>query len=295
GELLRVQRGAPSHGSGVSMETTDAAACCAAFYEQDWVRALMGDHFHPGGEALTRRLVDDLALQPGDRVLDLACGTGTTALLLGAGWDVEVIGLDASASNVARATVRAADLGSVAFVEGRAHAVPLADAQFDAVLVECAVSTFADKPAVANEIVRVLKPGGRLAISDMAVYGALPDDLAAFGQGWACVDDALTMEGYRDLFVSAGLRVEVEEDESASLDAMVLELKKKLLLAGLGDASGLFEGLQTDLPTLRALLAKAKEVVKAGRVRYGRLAFVRGTPRAPGPSARACDPSTGCC
>ncbi|MEM6931066.1 MAG: class I SAM-dependent methyltransferase [Myxococcota bacterium] len=133
------------------METTDAAACCAAFYEQDWVRALMGDHFHPGGEALTRRLIGDLALQPGDRVLDLACGTGTTGLLLAEGWDVEVIGLDASASNVARAHERAAECKTAAFVEGRAHAVPFANAQFDGVIVECAVSTFADKPAVAAE------------------------------------------------------------------------------------------------------------------------------------------------
>ena len=80
-----------------------AAACCAAFYEQDWVRTLMGDHFHPGGEALTQRLFDDLALQPGDRVLDLACGTGTTAGLLAERYDVEVVGLDFSAANVDRA------------------------------------------------------------------------------------------------------------------------------------------------------------------------------------------------
>lgn len=281
-------------------DTLDAAACCGAFYEQDWVRTLMGDHFHPGGQALTDRLVDDLALQPGDRVLDLACGTGTTARRLAIGWDVEVIGVDVSTANLARATAGAAadGLRTAAFMPGRADAIPLADDQFDAVIVECAVSTFADKPSAAAEIVRVLRPGGRVAISDMAVYGTLPDDLATFGHGWACVDDALTVEGYRALFEMAGLTVLEAHDESAALDEMLLQLKKKLLLAGLGGASGLLEGMQTDLPTLRGLIATAKAVVADGRVQYTRLSFANGAPRPVGASARrapACDPSTGCC
>ncbi len=281
----------------MSVDPHDAAACCAAFYEQDWVRALLGDAFHPGGEALSRRLLEDLELATGDRVLDLACGTGTTALLAHDLYDVRVTGLDASTSNLDRARVRARSR-PVTFVGGYAHALPFDDDAFDAVLCECAVSTFADKPAVAREVRRVLAPGGRLGITDMAVYDALPEDLAAFGQGWACVDDALTLEGYRALFASAGLAVLRVEDESAALHDMVLQLKKRLLVAGLGQAQGIEQGMGIDLPTLRGMLDRAKTLVNDGTVRYGRLGFREGAARSTVASARrstACDPSTGCC
>lgn len=279
------------------MNTTSAAACCAEFYEQDWVRALLGDHFHPGGEALTQRLFEDLHLSVGERVLDVACGTGTTGRLLVDGYDVEMVGLDYSAANVARARDLAGER-DVTYVQGSADALPFDDQSFDAVVVECAVSTFADKPTVASEIARVLRPGGRLAISDMAVYQALPEDLAAFGRGWSCVDDALTLEGYRDLFTEAGLTAIHVEDESQSLLDMVLSLKKKLLLAGLGDASGWLAGMNTDLATLRSHLQRAKGLVLEGQVRYGRLLFAVDEMAPASPSARrapACDPRSGCC
>lgn len=279
----------------MQVDPSDAAACCAAFYEQDWVRSLLGDNFHPGGEALSRVLFEDLALAPGDRVLDLACGTGSTALLLHELYDVEVTGLDVSALNLERARERAGDR-PIAFVEGRAGALPFDDDAFDAVLCECAVSTFADKPAVAAEVRRVLAEGGRLAISDMAVYDVLPEDLAAFGRGWSCVDDALTLEGYRELFATAGLGVLHVEDESSALHDMVLQLKKRLLVVGLGEAQGVTAGMGVDLATLREMLQRAKGLVNDGAVRYGRLAFRHGEPRGDRPSGlRACDPSTGCC
>jgi arsenite methyltransferase len=58
----------------------EVKACCAALYESDWARLLLGDSLHPGGLALTERLGSLLGLGPGDRVLDVACGPGTSAL-----------------------------------------------------------------------------------------------------------------------------------------------------------------------------------------------------------------------
>ena len=252
-----------------------AAACCAQFYEQDWVVALLGDHFHPGGLPLTDRLIGGLFAGPDAHVLDLACGTGFTARRIAQATEARVTGLDYSTVNLARARSASEGLEAVRFVQGEAQALPFEDATFDAAVCECAVSTFGKKPSVAAELARVVRPGGRLAISDMAVYGALPQDIAAFGQGWACVDDALTVEGYERLFVNAGFVHESTVDESAALTEMIFTLKKKLLIAGLGDVAGVLSGMGTDLPHLRAMLARAKALVEDGRIRYARLLFRR--------------------
>ncbi|MBX2798846.1 MAG: methyltransferase domain-containing protein [Myxococcales bacterium] len=281
------------------MSAVDAAACCAAFYEQDWVRLLLGDSFHPGGEDLSRQLVDDLQLGPGAHVVDLACGTGTTALLVHDAWDVTVTGVDFSERNLERARLRATDRTDLRFVQAEASALPFDDDSVHAVLCECAVSTFADKPGVAAEIARVLVPGGRFVMTDMAVYAALPDDMAAFGRGWACVDDALTVEGYEALLVAAGLQPLAITDCSEGLRSMLLQLKRKLLLAGLGQLSGA-AALDLDIDELRGMIASARALVDEGTVRYARLDFSLGEPALPAASARrppteACDPSTGCC
>ncbi len=265
--------------SGHSAVTTNdarAAACCAAFYEQDGVVELLGDHFHPGGEALSDRLIADLALDPGARVLDVACGPGTTARRLGA-LGFTVVGLDYSDLNIVRATdnARAAGLSTVTFVTGSADALPFEDASFDAVVCECAVSTFANKPQVAAEVARVLRPGGRFGMSDMARYGDLPEDLATFGRGWSCVDDALPVEGYLDLFVAAGLESVRVVDESDALRALLFDIKKRLLVLGLAEVSGLIGAPDLSLEQWRGLLDRAKALVNDQRIRYARLSFRR--------------------
>jgi arsenite methyltransferase len=270
-----------------------AAACCAAFYEQDWVRTVLGDSFHPGGADLSARLVRGLHLPPGSRVLDVACGIGTTARLMARDFGLDVIGLDASASNVATAEslVRG---GTAAFVTGDAAALPFPDASFDAVVCECAVSTFADQPRVAAEFARVLKPGGALGVTDMVVEGELPGDLAALVAPWTCLAAARPVTGYQSLFLAAGLRVVEYADESPALRKLVADLKRKLLVAGLGRSLGAVPGLAgLDLGGLRELLNRAGALVRAGTVQYARLAFARGRPRF-GPSA-CCDPSGNCC
>ena len=279
--------------TSTTTEPMTAVACCAAFYEQDWVQAVLGDSFHPGGAELSARLIRGLHLPANSRVLDVACGIGTTALLMAREFGLNVVGLDVSAANVAKAESLLGG-GTAKFVTGDAAAVPFPDDSFDAVVCECAVSTFADQARVVAEFVRVLKPGGVIGITDMVIEGELPEDIAGVIAPWTCLAAARSVVGYQSLFLSAGLRVVEYADESSSLRKLVADLKRKLLVAGLGRSLGGVPGLDgLDMGGLRELLNRAGELVRNGTVQYARLTFAKGRPRFT-PSA-CCDPSGGCC
>ena len=275
-------------------EPMTAVACCAAFYEQDWVQAVLGDSFHPGGAELSARLVRGLHLPPKSRVLDVACGIGTTARLMADEFGLDVVGLDASAANVAKAeSLLRGEMA--AFVTGDAATLPFPDDSFDAVVCECAVSTFADQARVVAEFARVLKSGGVVGITDMVVEGELPEDIAGVIAPWTCLAAARSVIGYQSIFLSAGLRVVEYADESSSLRTLVADLKRKLLAAGLGRSLGGIPGLDgLDLGGLRELLNRAGELVRNGTVQYARLSFAKGRPRFT-PSSAGCDPTSGCC
>ena len=275
-------------------EPMTAVACCAAFYEQDWIQAILGDSFHPGGADLSARLIRGLHLPANSRVLDVACGIGATARLMAREFGLDVVGLDASTANVAKAENL---LGgeTAAFVTGDAAALPFPDDSFDAVVCECAVSTFADQGRVVAEFARVLKPGGMVGITDMVIEGELPEDIAGVIAPWTCLAAARSVVGYQSLFLSAGLRVVEYADESSSLRKLVADLKRKLLAAGLGRSLGAVPGLDgLVLGGLRELLNRAGELVRNGTVQYARLTFAKGRPRFT-PSSACCDPSRGCC
>ena len=115
-----------------------------------------------------RVLVEHAALQPSDRVLDVACGTGVVARLAAQQLnpDGKVIGLDLSAGMlaVARSLPQTAEV-SVVWQEGSALALPFADATFDMVLCQQGLQFFPDRPTALREMHRVLDPSGRLALS----------------------------------------------------------------------------------------------------------------------------------
>ncbi|MGH3681021.1 MAG: class I SAM-dependent methyltransferase, partial [Natronosporangium sp.] len=153
-------------------------SCCATAYSSDLVAMLLGPAYHPGGLALTRRLAGQLDLRPGQRVLDVASGRGATARLLTTEYGVDVTGIDLSPANVDHATGAATDLPGVRFQVGDAERLPVPTAAVDAVVCECAFCTFPDKPTAAAELARVLRPGGRVGISDVvAEPGRLPPEL----------------------------------------------------------------------------------------------------------------------
>ena len=157
-------------------------------------------------------------LAPGEDVLDLGSGAGLDAFRAAeaVGASGTVTGVDMTPAMLERARAGAQRLASknVRFLEGTIEHLPLPDASVDVVLSNCVVNLSADKPAVFREAHRVLRPGGRLAISDILRHGERLT--AATEAGWcACVDGAEAAEAYRGHLAEAGF-IDIEIDEPPS-------------------------------------------------------------------------------
>ena len=269
----------------MSTDSQQTAACCAQFYEQDWVQTILGDSFHPGGTDLTGRLIESLQIDSDESVLDVACGIGTTSLMVGQRHNASVTGIDFSEVNVQRANEAAASATDtpVKFKTGDATNLPVDDSSVDHLICECAVSTFADQTAAIKEFYRVLKPGGQVAISDMVLNGQLPEKLQTLLAPWTCLASAKSAAGYQRLFLDHGFVVTSYDDESQALSEMVFDFKKKLLVAGLGKTLATADGVpdvlaKLDIGELKTLLEEAKELVSNGVVQYCRFTFAKDRP-----------------
>ena len=162
--------------------------------------------------------VDHLQLQPGEHVLDLGSGAGIDVFLAAkrVGTDGRVIGVDMTPEMLQKARANSARLGihNVEFREGRLEQLPVVDASIDAVTSNCVINLVPDKAAVFREVARVLKPGGRLVISDIVLDGALPAAIEKDVYAYVgCVAGAQQKEAYFGTLEAAGLgNVEVLKD-----------------------------------------------------------------------------------
>jgi arsenite methyltransferase len=249
----------------MTLAPEDVKACCAAAYASEAARFLLGDSFHPGGAALTSRLIAALRVGPGATVVDVASGPGTTALQLVQETGCDVIGVDLSPESVAAAAAAAAQAGlteQIRFRRGDAEALPLPDASTDGALCECALCTFPDKEAAAAELARVLRPGARLALSDVTADPArLPAELTSLA-GWvACVADARPLEEIAELLAGAGLTVEAAEPHDSALAKLLERVEARLRLARLILDGGVERGL--------GLVGAARAALAEGTLGYG--------------------------
>lgn len=155
-------------------------------------------------------------LTPGEVVLDLGSGGGIDVLLSArrVGPTGKAYGLDMTEEMLALARDNQATSGltNVEFLRGDIERIPLPDASVDVIISNCVINLSADKPQVLAEAFRVLRPGGRLAISDVVVRGELPDDLRRSMELWVgCVAGALEETEYREALAHAGFEsVDVE-------------------------------------------------------------------------------------
>jgi len=130
-----------------------------------------------------------------------------------------VIGVDMTPAMLERARASAARSGitNVEFRQGYAEALPVEDESVDVILSNCVINLTEDKGQVFNEAFRVLKPGGRLEVSDVVLAGPIPLDLRDNTQGWAeCVTGALPEQEYLDLITQAGLQVRTPRRSASS-------------------------------------------------------------------------------
>ena len=254
------------------METAEELkSCCAALYEKDWVRLLLGDSYHPGGLALTTRLGQILELKPGMRVLDVASGRGTSAFHLAREFGCDIVGTDLSAEMVRLATQSALEAGlsdHVTFQQGDAERLPFEESSFHAVICECAFCTFPDKSTAAREFVRVLHPGGRVGLSDLTRESALPSELESLLSWIACIADARPLEEYAHYLRNAGCDNVSTEAHHEALAQMVKEIRGRLVTAQVLIGLKKIELPGVNLAQAQTMARSAEQAIRDGKLGY---------------------------
>jgi arsenite methyltransferase len=150
-----------------------------------------------------------IELKPGETVLDLGSGGGIDVLLSArrVGPTGKAYGLDMTDDMLAlaRENQRQAGATNVEFLKGQIENIPLPDNSVDVIISNCVINLSADKPRVLGEAFRVLRPGGRFAVSDVVVNGEVPDAVRQSMLLWVgCIAGALEQEDYRAKLLAAG-------------------------------------------------------------------------------------------
>jgi ubiquinone/menaquinone biosynthesis C-methylase UbiE len=183
------------------------------------------------------------ALTAGQTVLDLGSGGGIDCFLAAkkVGPTGKVIGVEMTPSMLDRARANKAKLGAenVEFRLGEIEHLPVEDNRVDVIISNCVINLSPDKPQVFREAFRVLKPGGKLAVSDIVTDGDLPDAIKQSMSAWAgCVAGAMDVDDYIGAIEAAGfVDVEVEasywgeEMINAAVDQLDPELKSRIAQA----------------------------------------------------------------
>jgi len=242
----------------------------ARVYESPLYDAMLGDVLRPGGLKLTARAAEVAGISRASFVLDIASGRGATACFLSQHYSCSVIGIDLSAKLISQARSKARDerlSGETEFLVGDAESLPFKDSMFDVVISECSFSLLLNKEAAAAEFWRVLRPGGKLAITDMVLHGQLTRELQTRSTFASCIAGAKPLEEYIKLFQKAGFAVPCVEDHSEELKRLAYRM-----LVGCGSLEDFSAGLPGNSGTHHEedIDAAASAEVWRGLFRLGR-------------------------
>jgi SAM-dependent methyltransferase len=184
-------------------------------------------------------------LKAGEVVVDLGCGGGLDVFLAAqkVGPAGRAIGIDMTPAMLerARANAQAGGYNNVEFHHSTIDNLPLPDGSVDCVISNCVINLAPDKPAVFREILRVLKPGGRLAVSDIALKGELPEEIASSMAAYVgCIAGAMRIEDYRRELLKAGFAHVEIVDSGKDLNAYAkVENQSACCSPAMSDASPL--------------------------------------------------------
>jgi SAM-dependent methyltransferase len=164
------------------------------------------------------------SLKPGETVVDLGSGGGLDVFLAAAkvGPTGRAIGIDMTPEmlELARRNAEKAGYANVEFHQATIDRLPLPDASVDCIISNCVINLAPDKPAVFREMARVLKPGGRLAVSDVALKQPLPAEVGGDLMAYVgCIAGAIRIEDYQSGLAAAGFASVQIVDSGADLNA----------------------------------------------------------------------------
>src|SRR5437667_1760766 len=208
------------YGQAALRVRSQAGSCCGASAARGASNPITSDHYDDSetGALPEAAVLASLGcgnptalarLEPGETVLDLGSGGGIDVLLSArrVGPNGKAYGLDMTDEMLAlaRENQRKAGATNAEFLKGEMERIPLPDASVDVVISNCVINLSSDKARVLAEAFRVLKPGGRFAVSDVVVQGTLPDVIRGSMDAWAgCLGGALEEQEYRSFLAAAG-------------------------------------------------------------------------------------------
>lgn len=252
------------------MDKTSLLACCADLYEMPIVRYLLGDSLHPGGLSLTRALVKELKLSKDDHLLDVACGRGTSALMIAQVYKCRVVGIDSSSTALEHARREAHRFRLdhlLTFSQGDASQLPFPTSSLTAAICECATNLFPDRLSGLREIGRVLQPGGRLALSDVTCsLSVLPDLLDLPLAQLLCIPTSAGPEDFVRFIEGAGFVVQRTSDYSATILHLLEKVESLFRIRREASQTTPAEGV--GLSRLAAALDCARTLVQQGKLGY---------------------------
>ena len=191
---------------------------CAERPEGGAVVEEVGCVLHPGGFALTRRAIELCSLFPGNRVLDVGCGTGASVDYLRRVFGLAAVGVDRSRAALARGRGQGLN---VPIGQGSGECLPIASSSVDVVLAECSCSIMARRGEALAEFHRVLAPGGRLVVSDL--YARNPVASCDFPRSASgCLSGLMTREELALELERHGFSLTAWEDHSRALKEFMI-------------------------------------------------------------------------